>query len=121
MNRLGAILPKLGVFLVATIVGASIAYVVAAAANRPQLEPTAGTAPEYVMTADAGAQPGQIAAFDLIDAQQDLIEAKDDLTSALISHTLTRLRLWKNMGVLYIQKDGSWINVLKNEAAGLDE
>lgn len=71
MAKLSAILPKLGVFLVATIVGASIAYVVAAAANRPQLEPTAGTAPEYVLTAENGAGPGQIAAFDLIDAQQD--------------------------------------------------
>jgi outer membrane protein TolC len=63
---------------------------------------------------------GQGTTRDLIDAQQDLIEAKDDLTSALISHTLTRLRLWKNMGVLYIQKDGSWISVLKKEASGLD-
>lgn len=60
-------------------------------------------------------------ARDLIDAQQDLIEAKDDLTSALISHTLTRLRLWKDMGILYIKKDGSWINVLKQEAAEVDE
>lgn len=60
-------------------------------------------------------------ARDLIDAQQDLIEAKDSLTSALISHTLTRLRLWKDMGVLYIKKDGSWISVLKKEAAEVDE
>lgn len=60
-------------------------------------------------------------ARDLIDAQQDLIEAKDDLTSALIAHTLTRLRLWKDMGVLYIKKDGSWISVLKQEAAEVDE
>lgn len=59
---------------------------------------------------------GRGTARDLIDAQQDLIEAKDDLTSALIAHTLSRLRLWKDMGVLYIKKDGSWIRVLKNEA-----
>lgn len=60
-------------------------------------------------------------ARDLIDAQQDLIEAKDALTSALISHTLTRLRLWKDMGVLYIKKDGDWISVLKQEAAKEDD
>jgi outer membrane protein TolC len=59
---------------------------------------------------------GRGTARDLIDAQQDLIEAKDDLTSALIAHTLDRLRLWKDMGVLYIKKDGTWIRVLKNEA-----
>jgi outer membrane protein TolC len=64
---------------------------------------------------------GQGTTRDLIDAQQDLIEAKDDLTSAIISHTLTRLRLWKDMGVLYIQKDGSWVSVLKKESAGLNE
>lgn len=64
---------------------------------------------------------GQGTTRDLIDAQADLVEAKDDLTSALIAHTLTRLRLWKNMGVLYIKKDGSWISVLKKEATGVDE
>jgi outer membrane protein TolC len=64
---------------------------------------------------------GQGTPRDLIDAQSDLAEAKDDLTSALISHNLTRLRLWKDMGILYIKKDGSWIRVLKTEAAALDE
>jgi len=55
-------------------------------------------------------------ARDLIDAQQDLIEARNALTSALISHTISRLELWKDMGVLYIKKDGSWVNVLNKEA-----
>jgi outer membrane protein TolC len=55
-------------------------------------------------------------ARDLIDAQQDLIGARDALVSALVSHTINRLKLWRDMGVLYIKKDGSWINVLKNEA-----
>ena len=55
-------------------------------------------------------------ARDLIDAQQDLIGARDALVSALVSHTITRMKLLKDMGILYIKKDGSWINVLKNEA-----
>jgi len=59
---------------------------------------------------------GKGTARDLIDAQQDLIEAKNALTSALISHTINRLQLWKDMGVLFIKKDGSWVNVLKREA-----
>ncbi len=58
---------------------------------------------------------GQGTARDLIDAQQDLIGSKDALTSALIAHTVARLKLWKDMGVLFIKKDGSWIRVLKNE------
>jgi outer membrane protein TolC len=53
---------------------------------------------------------------DLVDAQQDLIEARDALTAALISHNIARLNLWKDMGILYIQKDGAWERVLSNEA-----
>ena len=52
---------------------------------------------------------------DLIDAQQDLVEARDQLTAALINHTLARIQLWKNMGILFIRKDGSWADVLKKE------
>jgi outer membrane protein TolC len=59
---------------------------------------------------------GRGTARDLIDAQQDLIEARNALTAALISHTLARLRLWRDMGILYIKKDGSWIRVLNQEA-----
>jgi outer membrane protein TolC len=59
---------------------------------------------------------GRGTARDLIDAQQDLIEARNALTAALISHTLARLRLWRDMGILYIKKDGSWIRVLDQEA-----
>lgn len=59
---------------------------------------------------------GRGTARDLIDAQQDLIEARNALTAALISHTLARLRLWRDMGILYIKKDGSWIHVLNQEA-----
>jgi outer membrane protein TolC len=61
-------------------------------------------------------QLGRGTARDLIDAQQDLSEAQDDLTSAIISHTINRLELYKDMGVLHIQKDGAWVRVLNNEA-----
>ena len=53
---------------------------------------------------------------DLIDAQQDLVEARDQLTAALINHTLARIQLWKNIGILFIRKDGSWADVLKKES-----
>ncbi len=54
-------------------------------------------------------------ARDYIDAQQDLIEARDQITSTLITHTLARLKLWKDMGILFITKDGAWDDVLKTE------
>lgn len=64
---------------------------------------------------------GQGTARDLIDAQQDLIDARDALTSALISHTLARLKLWKDMGVLFIRKDGSWMRVMNRAELAADE
>jgi hypothetical protein len=86
MTRLTALLPKIAVFLVATLVGGSIAYIGAAALNRPQLVPTAVEAPDYTMTtADGG-----IAAFDLIDAPQAPIvlaglgDGLDDASAALL-------------------------------------
>ena len=54
-------------------------------------------------------------ARDLIDAQQKLIDARDQVTSTLITHTIARLTLWKDMGILYITKDGGWVDVLKHE------
>jgi outer membrane protein TolC len=54
-------------------------------------------------------------ARNLIDAQQDLIDARDQRMAALVSHTSARLQLWRDMGVLTIQKDGRWVDVLKNE------
>jgi outer membrane protein TolC len=54
-------------------------------------------------------------ARDLIDAQQDLIEAQDLLTATLVNHTIARMTLWKDMGILFIKKDGSWVDVLKRE------
>lgn len=60
-------------------------------------------------------------ARDLIDAQQDLIEARDLLTATLISHTISRLTLWKDMGILFIKKDGDWVDVLEHERPKGDE
>ena len=53
---------------------------------------------------------------DLIDAQTALIDARNQITAALIAHTLARLQLYKDMGVLFIRKDGGWEDVLKKES-----
>jgi len=52
---------------------------------------------------------------DLIDAQQALNDARDQRIAALVNHTIARIDLWKNMGVLFIRKDGSWADVLAKE------
>lgn len=52
---------------------------------------------------------------DLIDAQTALITARDQITSSLIAHTIARIQLYRDIGVLFIRKDGSWADVLKHE------
>lgn len=64
---------------------------------------------------------GRGTARDLIDAQQDLIEAKDFLTAALIAHTISRLRVWRDMGILFITKEGGWQHVLKGETRPVND
>lgn len=58
---------------------------------------------------------GRGEARDLVDAQTKLIDARDLMVTTLINHAILRLELWRDMGVLYIRKDGSWADVLKQE------
>jgi len=58
---------------------------------------------------------GQGTAIDLVDAQRDMNTTRDLVISTRINHTLVRLQLWRDMGVLFIEKDGRWVDVLKNE------
>ncbi|MDZ4403725.1 TolC family protein [Prosthecobacter sp.] len=58
---------------------------------------------------------GQGTAIDLVDAQRDMNTTRDLIVSTQINHALVRLQLWRDMGVLFIEKDGSWVDVLKNE------
>ena len=46
-----------------------------------------------------------------IDAQNDLIQATNSRTTALVRHTIARLQFWRDMGILYIKEDGNWEEV----------
>ncbi|MDB6074009.1 MAG: outer membrane protein TolC [Verrucomicrobiaceae bacterium] len=59
---------------------------------------------------------GRNQARDLIDAQAALISAYDDLGDALVNHTIARIQFWKDMGILFIKKDGRWEDVLAKES-----
>ena len=54
-------------------------------------------------------------AINLVDAQRDMNDTRNLMVSTSINHTLVRLQLWLDMGVLFIDKDGGWIDVLKKE------
>jgi outer membrane protein TolC len=45
---------------------------------------------------------------DLVDAQMAMIRSQDNRTSALIAHTIARLRFWRDMGILMIKDNGQW-------------
>ena len=72
------------------------------------------------------AELGEATAQDQVDAQNDLIQSQNDLTSALIGHTIARLGFWRDMGILYIGKGGLWEETLperasKEEPTGMSE
>jgi len=57
------------------------------------------------------AEVGRARAQDQVDAQNDLISAKNQRTQALVTHTIARLQFWDNMGILYIKGNGRWEEV----------
>lgn len=54
------------------------------------------------------AQLGRAKAQDQVDAQNDLVNSKNQRTQALVAHTIARLQFWNNMGILYIKENGQW-------------
>jgi len=54
------------------------------------------------------AELGRAKALDQVDAQNSLLSSKDQLTQALVAHTVARLEFWDNMGILYIKDNGQW-------------
>ena len=54
---------------------------------------------------------GDVNALDVIDSQNALLAARNSLSGALVDHTLANLRLWLDMGILYIKENGQWEDV----------
>lgn len=45
---------------------------------------------------------------DLVDAQSALIDSENQRTAALVGHTIARLSIYRDMGVLWIKDNGQW-------------
>lgn len=54
------------------------------------------------------AELGRAKAQDQVDAQNDLVNSKNQRTQALVAHTIARVQFWNNMGILYIKDRGQW-------------
>lgn len=57
------------------------------------------------------AELGRATVLNQVDAENDLTQSRNDLTAAFIAHTLARLAFWRDMGILYIKKNGQWEEV----------
>lgn len=57
------------------------------------------------------AELGRARAQDLVDAQNDLVNSRNQRTQALVAHTVARLQFWNNLGILYIKDRGQWEDV----------
>ncbi|HRI86893.1 MAG TPA: TolC family protein [Candidatus Hydrogenedentes bacterium] len=57
------------------------------------------------------AEIGNAIALDQVDAQNDFINAQNELTDAIVRHTVARLEFWRDMGILYIKENGQWEEV----------
>jgi outer membrane protein TolC len=57
---------------------------------------------------DLLADLGRAKAQDQVDAQNALVDSKNQRTQALVRHTIARLQFWNNMGILYIKDNGHW-------------
>ncbi len=53
-------------------------------------------------------QAGRLTTRDLLEAQDALIDAQNNLTSALVAHLIAKLNFFKDVGVLQVQPDGMW-------------
>jgi len=51
---------------------------------------------------------GKGTAIDRVDAENALINARNSLSRAIVSHTIANLSLWRDMGILYIKANGQW-------------
>ncbi len=57
------------------------------------------------------AELGRARAQDLVDAQNYLVNSRNQRTQALVAHTIARLQFWNNLGILYIKDRGQWQEV----------
>lgn len=51
---------------------------------------------------------GRVVTRDVLDAQEDLLDAQNDRTAALVEHVIAKLKFFRDIGILRVQPDGMW-------------
>jgi outer membrane protein TolC len=53
-------------------------------------------------------QAGRVTTRDLLESQDALLSAQNDVTAALVSHAIAKLSFFRDIGVLEVRPDGMW-------------
>lgn len=53
-------------------------------------------------------EAGRLTTRDLLDSQDDLLTAQNQLTAALVGHVVAKLNFFRDIGVLQVRPDGMW-------------
>jgi outer membrane protein TolC len=65
-------------------------------------------AQDRVKNNDLLLQAGRAQTRDLLEAQESLLDAQNNRTTAVIAYTVTKLRLYRDIGILQVKPNGMW-------------
>jgi outer membrane protein TolC len=54
-------------------------------------------------------EAGRLTTRDLLEAQDALLQAQNNLTAALVDHAIAKLSFFRDIGVLQVRPDGMWV------------
>jgi len=53
-------------------------------------------------------QAGESTTRDLLESQDALLDAQNNVTAALVSHVIAKLSFFRDIGILQVMPDGMW-------------
>ncbi len=53
-------------------------------------------------------QAGRVTTRDLLDSQDALLKAQNNVTAALVDHAIAKLSFFRDIGILQVRPDGMW-------------
>ena len=65
-------------------------------------------------------EAGRMNARDYLESQDDLLQAQNNVTSALVSHAVAKLNFFRDVGILQVKPDGMWTEPTQQPAKKID-
>jgi outer membrane protein TolC len=65
-------------------------------------------------------EAGRMNARDYLESQDDLLQAQNNVTSALVSHAVAKLNFFRDVGILQVKPDGMWEEPAQQPAKKID-